>query len=157
MRSLKQNRHLKETDLVEKARRYCAYAERCSFDVRQHLTRMGADDATTEAVIRMLCADKYLDNQRFATLFALGKLNNNKWGKVKIRAELLKREIAQHIIDKAVTAIDEDAYLLCLQQHVQRKTKELERNQTSNIKEKVATYCMQKGFEKELVFAAVRG
>ncbi len=151
MTTSKQTQQYSENVLIEKAKRYCAYAERCSFDVKQKLIQLGAEANSIQGIIKKLSEEQYIDDQRFSSLFATSKLHNNKWGKVKISAELHKRRINESIINKALEGIDEQDYRQCLRALIQKKYVELKNKQVTQLKEKVASYCIQKGFETHLV------
>ncbi len=142
-------------DLTEKAKRFCAYAERCGHDVRQKLLRLSADESTIIKIIAQLQKEGYLDDERFACLFAHGKFQNNRWGKTKIRAELMKRQIPGSLISKALEGIDKKSYRQCLSFLINKKTKELEGKPPDTLREKVVAYCLQKGFEADLVWKMV--
>ncbi len=141
--------------LIEKAQRYCAYAERCSHDVRQKLFRLGADESTIPKIAARLQKEGYFDDERFARVFAHGKFHNNRWGKTKIRAGLMMRQIPESLISKALEGIDEKSYRQCLSFLINKKTKELEGKPPDTLREKVVAYCLQKGFEADLVWKMV--
>ncbi len=149
----KNKRQMIIQELTEKAKKYCAFSERCSFDLDQKLSRLGANAAARQKIVKQLKKEKYVDDERFAKIFAKSKLKNNNWGKIKIRAELHKRQIDQCIIDKAVEEIDENTYLDILKALYQKKHKELIKSNKDQIKDKTVAYCLQKGFETDLVFS----
>ncbi len=141
--------------LTEKAKKYCAYTERCSQDVRQKLLRIGADESTISTITALLQKEGYLDDERFALHFANGKFQNNRWGKIKINAELIKRHIPESFIKKALDSINDETYQQCLSFLINKKIKEPESKQTNIVKRKVAAYCLQKGFEPDLVWKTI--
>jgi regulatory protein len=145
----------RENEITEKIEKYCAYAERCSFDVQQKLIQLGADTSSIPGIIQRLTAAQYIDNERFAALFAKGKHHNNKWGKIKIRAELQKRKISEDDISKALRGIDDQEYLHCLHSLIKKKTDQLKNKNLTQQKARVATYCIQKGFETRLVLDTI--
>lgn len=138
--------------LTEKAQRYCAYTERCHCDVRQKLLSLGADENTICSITARLQKEGYLDDARFAQLFANGKFRSNRWGKTKIRAELIKRQIPESLIRKALENINEEAYRQSLSLLINKKIKELSDKQACKISEKVTAYCLRKGFEPDIVW-----
>src|SRR5689334_9263575 len=87
-----------------KAERYCAYQERCSYEVRQKMKESGADEKQTEKIIASLQENDFLDDGRFAVLFTSGKFRMKRWGKNKIRAELKMRKISEELIRKGLEA-----------------------------------------------------
>ncbi len=142
-------------ELLDKAERYCAYTERCSYDVRHKLQKLGADESSISKIIANLQKKDYLDDARFARIFATGKFKNNRWGKTKIRAGLMKRQIPEPLISKALEGIDEESYRQCLSFLINKKTKELEGKNIEKAREKIAAYCLQKGFEADLVWKMI--
>ena len=144
-------------ELQEKAEKYCAYTERCSHDVRCKLQKLGADESTISKIIAKLQKDDYLDDARFANAFAYGKFKNNRWGKTKIRAGLMKRQVSELHINKALEVIDDESYRQCLLFLINKKTKELEGKPPDKLREKVVAYCLQKGFEADLVWKIIIG
>ena len=152
MAAQKQSRQFVMKKLTQKVQRYCAYAERCNYEVRQKLIRLGAEEDTISKITTWLQSEGYLDDARFARVFANGKFQNNRWGKIRISNELMKRQIPESLISKALEEIDDQSYKQCLLAIIQKKAKELESKKTGIVKEKVAAYCVQKGFEPDLVW-----
>lgn len=151
MSTQKENRQSGRTALSEKARKYCAYAERCTWDVRQKLMRLGASGHDITDIIGELVEEGYLDDSRFAAFFATGKFRNNRWGKQKIRAELLKRGIKEQVIRQALATIDDEAYDNCLRWLIDKKNAGLDRKNARDAGTKIVAYCVQKGFEADHV------
>ncbi len=141
-------------EITEKARKFCAYRERCSTEVLQKLGTLGADKDLAEQILGSLMADGYIEDKRFASVFARSKFNQNHWGKIRIRLELQNRKIKPQDIQSALTDIEEDKYLQTLLSLTEKKIYELKGKE--NIKEKTAAYLMQKGFESELVWKTIK-
>ncbi len=142
-------------ELQAKAERYCAYAERCSHDVRHKLQKLGANESSISKIIANLQKEDYLDDARFACVFANGKFKNNRWGKTRIKAGLMMRQIPEPLISKALEGIDMESYRQCLSFLINKKIKEMEGKNTEKAREKIAAYCLQKGFEADLVWEMV--
>jgi regulatory protein len=77
--------HLKKTithaEALDKARKLCAAEEKCRFDIRKKLFDWGVSSGDTEKIINELVADKFLDEWRFARLFAVGNSTITNGGK----------------------------------------------------------------------------
>ena len=142
--------------LTEKARRYCAYRERCTREVEEKLLRLGADRQVTDQVIRVLRDEDFLDDQRFASIFVRGKFRQNGWGKAKIRAALLAKNIPEDHIRQALGEIDSDEYIQKLRALIAQKTQALQSRDKEDIRAKTAAYCIQKGYEPALVWEILR-
>jgi regulatory protein len=139
---------------LDKARRYCDYQDRCIADVKE---KMRVSDATNEEISRIitiLLEESLLNEQRFAASFARGKLRSNLWGKNKIRMALQMKRIDKTTILQALEKLDETEYLERLQyiiSHYKPKGANL-----AIRKMKTARYAIQKGFESDLVWRALK-
>jgi len=132
---------------------FCAYQERCSFEVNRKLADFDLKESEVEALIKHLQAQKYLDDQRFAVAFASGKFNLKGWGKIKIRAHLRQKRIPDNLISIAFKEIDGDAYWEKLCSLGNRKKAELERETNEFIKkQKLSRFLALKGYESDLIF-----
>ncbi len=142
--------HLKM--IGEKIRSYCAWGERCTKEVKDKLKILGASTLETEELTDQLIKEGFLDETRYASAFARGKFSGNKWGKIKIRGELARRNIEEDIIRQGLAEIDNEDYLRVLRKLIENKKRELKKKKGSRIKEKTAAYCIQKGYEPSLVW-----
>jgi regulatory protein len=147
--------HLKKTinpaEALEKAQRLCALEERCRYEIRKKLFDWGISSGDTEKIINQLTADKYLDEWRFARMFAVGKFHNNKWGKIKISYELLRKNIAKNIIEDAIRRIDEEEYTEALKRELLKKQKSICAGDDFELKAKLHRFASSKGYESDII------
>jgi regulatory protein len=141
--------------IIAKAKHYCAYQERCISDVRKKLVHWKASKQQAEKVIEELADEKYLDEERFATLFASGKCRNNQWGKLKIEMELKKRGIPEGIVSKAISSIDSEEYTGILRNLLRRKSGEYSDGNPFEKKQKLIKYALGKGFRSDEIYRAL--
>ena len=140
-----------------KAQNYCAYQERSQQEVRNKLYDWGLHCDDVENVIVDLIEQNFINEERFALLFAGGKFRIKKWGKIKIKNELNLRKISPYCIRKALEAINDDEYIQTLKQVIEKKTViTKEKNKFKNFS-KIANFVISKGFEKELVREIMKG
>ncbi len=143
-------------ELLEKARRYCAYRERCTRETEEKLFNLGADPSQIKSLIKELEKEGFIDNMRFARVFAQGKFQNNQWGRNKIASELSMRNIPPENIDAALEQIDLSVYEQTLQQIIERKMQAL-KGETPYVAEgKTADHCIRKGYEPDLVWRLIK-
>ena len=76
---------------LEYAKDYCAKEERCQSQVIEKLMSLGLTKQESEDCVAELICQGYINEQRYAELFAVSKFHQNKWGKIKI-AYYLKRQ-----------------------------------------------------------------
>ncbi len=76
--------------------------DRTQKEMRTKLLEKGYDEETAEKEIAFLKEYGYIDDERFAAHFTSDAINLKKWGKSRIRTELLRRGIDRNIIDDAI-------------------------------------------------------
>ncbi len=137
---------------LEKIRHYCAYQERCHYEVREKLYSFGLYKDEVELLLSQLIGEKYLDEERYAIAFAGGKFRIKHWGRVKIKYALKQNKLSDYCIKKALNSIDEDEYEKVLKTLLEAKLKTLKSEKNLYIRNrKLQSYLMQKGFEADLI------
>lgn len=148
--------NLDRSEILKKMMHYCAYQERCHKEVNQKLANLGVYGYEAGELITELIEQNYLNEQRFAISFAGGKFRQKSWGKNKIRHELQKRELSEYCIEKALSEIEEEDYIDCIEELVKDQ---LDKNSTMDLllaKDKTLKYCTGRGFEIDLVLKELR-
>jgi len=102
-------------------------------------------------LIRQLKGKGYLDELRFARVFTRGKFQANQWGKVRIRYELLSRQIPENLITEAFQEIAEDEYQEQIRKLILKKNTEIKTEKNFKKREKIITFVVGKGYEIDLV------
>ncbi len=138
-----------KTVAIETLKSYCAYQERCISDVKLYAIKKQIPQNITESAILILIDSDYLNENRFAQSFTRGKFSQNKWGKVKIKYELLKKGISETLITKALEEINDEEYNQLIEKLIIQKINKDENLQTQISK--IIQYLISKGFEYELV------
>ena len=138
-------------ELLIKAERFCAYQERCSYEVKQKLKELGAEEEETEKIIASLGEDDYQNDERFARLFASGKFRIKRWGKNKIQAELRMKKIPDSLIKKALDSIHDSDYHKTILHLIEKKKREVQRDKPEIRKQKIFRFLLSKGFESNLI------
>jgi len=138
-----------------KAANFCAYQERTHKEVRYRLCELEVFGDESEAIITWLIENNYLNEERFARLFAGSKFRQKKWGRIKIRQELKMRGVSDYCLKAGMSEIDGDDYMLTLQEIIKKKSKEIKEINKLIIKQKLVKFALSKGFEQDLVFDTV--
>lgn len=144
----------KNSFLLDRARKYCAYQERCIFEVKQKLTEWKASDKTIESIIKQLEEEDLINEERYAISFAVGKLRNNKWGRNKIFYSLMQKHIPELYVQVGLSEIDNDEYIGILRSLL--KTKTINEKNEYRRNQKLVKYVMQKGFQADLAWKILR-
>lgn len=141
--------------LYEKARNFCDYQERCIYEVKRKLQMWKATDFTIERIITQLEKEDYINEERFAVSFAVGKLRNNKWGRIKIFYALTQKHIPEIYIQMGLNEIDEVEYLSTLRSILD--SKRIDESDDFKRKSKLVKYAHQKGFQPSLSWKVING
>ena len=134
-----------------KIKHYCGYSERCHYEVREKLFGMGLVKKDVEILLSRLIEGNYLNEERYAILFAGGHFRQKKWGKTKIIYALKQKRVSEQNIKRALKEIPEEDYTNFLQKLAMVKWKSLKAEQRINREAKTSAYLLQKGYERPLV------
>jgi len=138
--------------VLSKAQKYCAYQERCQWELEKKFRDWRVDEEIQDEVIATLIEQNFMKEERFAIQFASGRFRMKQWGKLKIKIELKKRQISSYSINKALETIEEEEYRLTLQKLILKKEKEILVKNDFEKKQKIAQYLYSKGYESELIW-----
>jgi len=134
---------------------YCAYQERCQEEVRSKLAERGIYGDQAEELIVFLIEEGFLNEERFAQAFVRGKFNLKKWGRVKIQQELKRRKLSPYCMRSGMKEIDEEKYWEVLLEQVEKKWVSIKDDDSFKKRYKAQAYLMGRGFEGDLVQAAI--
>ena len=136
---------------LTKAARYCAYQERSQQEVRDKLYEWGLWPEAVENIIVDLIAEGFINEERFANAYAIGKFNQKAWGKIKIKQGLKLKRVPDGLIKKALHAIPYNDYLHTLNTVLAKKAKTLNEKDSYKLKYKLQQYALSRGFEADLI------
>ncbi len=150
------NKYVSYDEAVQKLESYCAYQERCHQEVHQKLKDLGIFGEDIDQITAHLIENNYLNELRFATLFAGGRFRIKKWGRIKIKLALKQKRISEYCIKKALqTEIPEEDYYQTLLQVLEKKDRTLREPNAYKYKQKLARYAQERGFESPLVWSVI--
>ncbi|MES2881389.1 MAG: RecX family transcriptional regulator, partial [Bacteroidota bacterium] len=90
-----QKKLLTKEQAAQKLRQYCGYQERSHFEAKQKLYELGVKKIYHDEIIAELIQEDYLNEERFAILFAGGKFRMKEWGRKKIVHALQEKRVSQ--------------------------------------------------------------
>lgn len=135
--------------------KYCVYQDRSHHEVEQKLINMNMIPEARAQIISDLIQHDFLNEERFAMNYAMGKFNQKGWGKIRIRQELKRRNISGFLLKKALNQINEKDYQSKINELTQKKFKQLGRDTSWKSKAKLKNYLIYKGFESHLVYETI--
>ncbi|MET3125037.1 regulatory protein [Arcicella rosea] len=139
-------------EVLVKAANFCAYQERTQQEVRKRLAELEVEGDEAEEMIVWLIENNYLNEERFARIFAGSKYRQKRWGRLKIRQELKMRGVSEYCLKAGMSEIDDEDYLQTLTDLLEKKAKEIKESNPLKRKQKLLSYALSKGFESDLVF-----
>ena len=140
-------------EALTKIHRYCAYQERCHSEVRNKLSEFGMWGEDSDNIMAQLIQEGFLNEERFAKMFAGGKFRVKKWGRLKIRRALEEKYVSEYCISKGLEEINETEYLAALKNIIHTKDASLDEENIYTRKNKISKYAAGKGYEPELVWS----
>jgi len=141
---------------LEKARKFCAYQDRCHQEVRQKLYKLEVTGDDLENMISDLIHEGFLNEERFAQSFARGKFKMKKWGKNKIRIELKRRKVSDYCIRKGMSEIDDDEYERACREILVKKMESLNSQRKLIAQDKAIKYAYSRGYESPLIYKIIK-
>jgi regulatory protein len=149
-------KRLTKEQALEKIKNYCSYQERCHSEVKDKLYSYGLYKKEVEELIASIIENNYLNEERFARLYAGGKFRMKQWGRKKIQYGLQQKGISSSNIKLGLKDIDEEQYLSTLKKLAQSKWNNLAGEQYLARQAKTNACLLQKGYEATLVNKVIR-
>jgi len=150
LRSMKANASEKSYTVKEatiKLMQFCAYRDRSQKEVQEKLREMRMIPEACEQITIQLMRENFLNEERFARSFVRGKFRIKKWGRIKIKQELKKREISTPLIKLGFTEIDPSEYYSTLNDLAEKKLPLIKEANSYKKKQKLISFLHQKGYE----------
>lgn len=141
-------------EAFQKIKAYCAYQERCHDEVKQKLYGYGLYGRDVDQLMADLIQENYLNEERFARLFAGGKFRMKSWGRVKITQELKQKKVSAYNIRLAMKEIEQEVYIKELDKLTQKKWATLTGKKVEKAA-KTTRFLLQKGYEWPLIQASL--
>ena len=146
-------KQLTKEQTLQKLRQYCVYQERCLEEVKEKLYSFGLRKQQVEESISQLIEEEYLNEERFAILFAGSKFRVKQWGRVKIKYELNQKRISDYCIRKSLKEINEKEYLITLGKLAIKKWASIRGTGINQFVKmtKTRNFLLRKGYESEII------
>ena len=136
---------------LRKAESFCAYQERSQHEIRNKLYEWGLHHNDVETIISELIEANFLNEERFAVAYSLGKFRIKGWGKIKIKQGLKLKRVPDKLIQKSLQKIDEDDYYKTLKRLLDKKSAVVKEKDPFKRRYKLMQYAASRGFEKDLI------
>lgn len=139
--------------ILPKMEKFCAFQERCEFDVKMKLMRLNVEKSYWDSIIEHLQQNNFLNEERFAELFVRSKIRQKGWGPVKIRMELLQKHISSVLIEQYLSTFESGNQQVLLHDWLMKKYAGVQKDEVQKQREKLIRFGISKGFESGMVYA----
>ena len=139
--------------IITQMERFCAWQERCPFDVRRKLNSYHLSEEQEETVIKYLKENQFLDENRYVESFVRSKVKA-AWGKQKIVAALRAKQIPSALIDQYCAEISTDDYTEKLRQSIEKWQRS--HPDVENARTKLIRHLLSKGYGMEEVMREIK-
>lgn len=129
----------------------CSTAEHCSFEMTEKMRNWGLNDDVQVRVMEYLVKEKYVDDERFARVFALDKIRYNKWGRRKVEQAMWAKHIDTDIQRHVLNDIDEEEYLKVLRPLLKSKQQSIKASGEYEMNMKLIRFAMGRGFTMDII------
>ena len=140
---------------ISKLEKYCSYSEKCKSDIIKKLGQWKIFHDHDE-IINHLIDHNYINEERYALLYCMGKFNSRRWGKVKISNHLIQKGIKNEYIQNAIMQISDEKYNKSLTDLINYKSNQISDNNIFNRNSKITKYLYQKGYELDLIWEKIK-
>lgn len=142
---------LSAQEALHKAAALCSKSEYGSGEIDDKLSVWGISTTDRKTIIERLTGERFIDDERFARVFANDKLRFNRWGKIKISYALRQKKVASEHIQKALDQLNTEQYEQTLAALIKEKAKTLTDEDDYQRKNKIYRFVLSRGFEPELI------
>lgn len=159
MKRLLSDKSTGKTSFLEalgKLEAFCAYQERCQFEVEQKMIGWTLNQEQKDQLIAHLIANRFIDEERFAEAFVSGKFRIKKWGKIKIKSHLKAKRVSEYSVSKALNTIDGDEYYETLKNLASSKIVMIKEKDEWIKKSKLTRFLSARGFEQDLIYEVIK-
>ena len=138
-------------EIKQKIVNYCVYQDRCHAEVEQKMREFLLIPEAKEEILLYLIKENYLNEERFTRSYVRGKFYLKKWGKNKIKVNLLQKGISEKLIVKAYGEIDDNEYLAAIKTILEKIIPTFKGLKEYQKKQKAIKYLLSKGYEYDLI------
>ena len=136
------------------AYRHLGKRDRTAAQVRRHLASRDVQEEAIEQAVAELVRLGYLDDARFAQVFAQDRRALDGWGPERIERELLAAGVDGELVAAAIGVRDAGEELGAALELLRRRCREVPANERE--RERALGILVRKGYDLELAYDAVR-
>lgn len=144
-----------KTKALNRMADYCSKAERCTDDVRKKLAKYELTDEERNDIVTWLTKERFIDDERYAKLYARDKARFNGWGPQKIRFQLIHKHINSNLIDAAIAELNPEEDNERLFTMLANKARSIKDDDPWKRRNKLIRFGISRGFDYETVLKSL--
>lgn len=133
-----------------KLQEICSRQEKAPADAITLMKKWGVARENQGEILEKLKAERFIDENRYASAFVKDKIRFDHWGMVKIRFHLNHKGISEDITEKALKEIDKQEYRQMVSKELEKKRKTL-KGTGREIWARLARYGSSRGYEMDVM------
>lgn len=150
-------KYVSKAEALKKLEKYCIYQDRCQQEARNKLASLKIYGSEADEILIELIQNNFVNEERFAKAFVSGKYKLKRWGKNLIIKKLRQKQISEYCINIGLKQINENVYLENLKYLLEKKMNTLKVADNFQLKNKLANYVYNKGYEQDLTWKIING
>lgn len=123
----------------------CSRREYCRADIAAKIAAL-SQEVDAQAMIDKLCAERFIDEDRYAAAFVRDKSRLSGWGEMKIRYALQKKGLDKDTIAEAMGQIDEGQQKERLEKMMRARLQSLKTASPEEKRAKLLRFAVSRGF-----------
>jgi regulatory protein len=147
---MKEHLPINENNAIQRLRDICSRSEKSGYEIRKKLKEWGLE-SKTEAIIKLLEEENFIDDMRYSHAFAHDKIFINKWGKIKVAYLLKMQHIHSNNINEVLKSIDEDEYEKMISSELEKKKLTFKKTPPDQVRFKLYRFGAQRGYEQGIL------
>lgn len=140
-----------EKEILHKLTALCARGEHCTYEMREKMRKWDTDLSIENRIIDYLVREKYVDDCRYARVFAMDRIKSNKWGRRKVEQAMYQKRLSKDIIRETLDNIDDDIYLDILRPLLKSKRRSIKAANPYEANGKLIRFALGRGFTMDLI------
>ena len=146
-----------DTDILNKAKYYCARAERSPRNLRLFLMRREVSSDEIDEYLALLQEGRYYDPQRYAESYARTRYRDMSQGPHKIRQALRMQEVPTEILEAVLPEIlEEEEPNYSLAELLESKLRRTSARTPRALFDKMMRYGVGRGYHQSEVYEALQ-
>jgi len=138
-------------DIQLKMEQYCAYQDRCKYEVEQKLKGFDLQYDEVTQIIQNLLDHKFINETRYALSYTRGSYRYKKWGWNKIKMNLVAKKIDGNNLNLAYLEINQEEYIEMITAELSKKWLAVKGKSEFDKTNKLIRFGISRGYEYDYI------